>query len=53
MHVLENLNSDHISMPSNFKYRDALEKQVTVLKLSLEFHQLIDLETFDYLDIFK
>lgn len=33
MHVLENLNSDHISMPSNFKYRVALEKQMTATLL--------------------
>ncbi|KAM7256187.1 hypothetical protein ACFE04_011928 [Oxalis oulophora] len=28
-HTLENLSSDRISAPSNFKYRDALEKQLT------------------------
>lgn len=28
-HILENLSSDHISTPSSFKYRVALEKQLT------------------------
>lgn len=32
-HVLENLGSDQISAPSNFKYRVALEKQVTATML--------------------
>lgn len=32
-HILENLGSDQISAPSNFKYRVALEKQVTATML--------------------
>ncbi|CAI0408973.1 unnamed protein product [Linum tenue] len=32
-HVLENLSSDQISAPSSFKYRVALEKQVTATML--------------------
>ncbi|CAK7357536.1 unnamed protein product [Dovyalis caffra] len=32
-HVLENLGSDQLSAPSNFKYRVALEKQVTATML--------------------
>ncbi|KAJ6753435.1 MALARIA ANTIGEN-RELATED [Salix purpurea] len=32
-HILQNLGSDQISAPSNFKYRVALEKQVTATML--------------------
>lgn len=41
VNVMENLNSDQISMPSNFKYRVALEKQVNVLN---QFHAKSDFE---------
>ena len=37
-HVMENLGSDQISVPSSFKYRIALEKQVI---LCMFFEMLI------------
>lgn len=30
-HILENLGADHLSAPSSFKYRVALQKQVKLL----------------------
>lgn len=42
-HVLETLGSDQISVPSSFKYRVALEKQVVFVKkftVKWHFHRL-------------
>ncbi|XP_008246195.1 PREDICTED: uncharacterized protein LOC103344370, partial [Prunus mume] len=44
VHILENQGSDHIASPSNFKYRVALEKQLT----STMLHVLILASSSDH-----
>ena len=52
VNVSENLNSDKISSPSNFKYKVALENQVNLPKQFqfMDLHQLINLK-FDLIRV--
>jgi hypothetical protein len=47
-HILENLGSDQISAPSNFKYRVALEKQVNPPSHLFSFENILNYRGTDF-----